>query len=141
MQQMYDAVRGTGAHNLVIMSGTDWGYNLGCAAGNRIQGYNVVYATHLYPYATKQPSDWATHWLPIAETAPVWVTEFGPLSEADPSCGTSYVQSVLSEIRSRNLSFTAWAWYVADSCSFPSLISDWNGSATSWGTLVNNAMP
>src|SRR5262249_52406435 len=39
MQQLYDAVRGAGADNLVIVGGINWAYDLtGVTTGHRIQG-------------------------------------------------------------------------------------------------------
>jgi hypothetical protein len=37
------------------------------------------------------------------------------------------------------VSWTGWAWYVKD-CSFPSLISDWNGTPTAAGAVLQTAL-
>ena len=54
MQQLYDTVRATGAQNLVIIGGLDWAYDLSGVPANRIDGYNIVYATH--PYTQRRAS-------------------------------------------------------------------------------------
>ena len=37
------------------------------------------------------------------------------------------------------MSWTAWGWYV-NGCSFPSLISDWNGTPNDPGTVIKAAL-
>src|SRR5215470_3359012 len=58
MQALVDAVRKTGATNLVVVAGMDWGFDLSQIARYSIKGANVVYDTHLYPYPNKQPNSW-----------------------------------------------------------------------------------
>lgn len=49
MQQLLDAVRGTGAGNLVLVAGLDWAYNLApVLQGYAIHGTNIAYDTHMY---------------------------------------------------------------------------------------------
>jgi hypothetical protein len=57
MQDLYDAVRATGANNVVIAGGIGWAFNLSSVYANKIQGYNIMYATHPY-----YPQDPATQW-------------------------------------------------------------------------------
>jgi hypothetical protein len=134
MQELYDTVRRAGSNNLVIIGGLDYAYDLSQVKYNRIEGYNIVYATHPYDYSGKQPSDWYNDWGYLAETDPVMITEFG-----DTTCGATYTQSVIDYARQNNLSWTAWAWYVGG-CDFPSLISDWQGTPTTAGAVVRSAL-
>ena len=51
MQELYDVVRtrdGAGADNVVIAGGIGWAFDLSGVASHRIQGYNIMYATHPY---------------------------------------------------------------------------------------------
>jgi endoglucanase len=134
MQELYDTVRATGADNLVIIAGLNWAYDLSQVTHNRIAGYNIVYATHPYDYTGKQPSDWPDDWGYLATTDPVMITEFG-----DTNCSTTYYQDVINYANQNNISWTAWAWYVAG-CDFPSLISDWQGNPTAAGSIVRSAL-
>ncbi len=45
MQQLYNAVRATGANNLVIVGGLNYAYDLTCVKTNPLIGTNVVYNT------------------------------------------------------------------------------------------------
>ena len=57
MQQLYDAVRASGAKNLVIIGGLDFAYDLSGVPANRIGGYNILYATHPYNYGGKMGTE------------------------------------------------------------------------------------
>ena len=135
MQALYDAVRSTGAHNVVIIGGTHWAYYLDEVPAHRVDGYNIVYATHLYGFADKQPASWQKDWLALAATDPLMVTEFG----GHDSCSADYTQQVVDVALANELSFTAWAWYPGG-CNFPSLIQDWSGTPTADGSVVKQAL-
>lgn len=77
MQAMVDAVRNTGARNLVLAGGLDWAYDLsailtGSALDDR-GGNGVAYVTHVYPWK----SAWQKCFLDVAAKYPVLVTEVG----------------------------------------------------------------
>ena len=135
MQQLYEAVRGAGADNLVIAGGLDWAYNL--SEITPLTGYNVMYATHPYEQSNKQPQDWERDWgfLATSDVAPVIVTEFGDGQSCTPDWDTQLIQFA----DQHQASWTAWAWYVAD-CKFPSVISDWHGTPTVEGQVVHDAL-
>jgi endoglucanase len=147
MQQLYDAVRAAGADNLVIAGGVDYAYDLTGVPQYRIDGYNVLYATH--PYGgdptkggapEKQPQQWDGRWGFLTHTDPVIVTEFGDSID----CGSdaevnAYNSSLITYSDQHSVSWTSWAWYTAG-CTFPSIISDWTGTPSSAGTVVQAAL-
>lgn len=77
MQSLLDAVRGTGATNIVLAGGLDWAYDLSGAVAEHLVGVNVAYATH--PSAGKGggAADWPRAFGDVARTVPVVATEFG----------------------------------------------------------------
>ena len=78
MQQLYDAVRGAGADNLVVMGGLSWAYDLSGVPDNRVSGYNILYATHPYNNSpASKPAGFDAAWGFLTKTDPVIVTEFG----------------------------------------------------------------
>ncbi|MGA7120517.1 MAG: glycoside hydrolase family 5 protein [Polyangiaceae bacterium] len=147
MQQLYDAVRGAGANNVVIAGGLDWAYDLsGVGPGaSYVQGYNVMYATHPY-ISSAPPSAWEGSFGHLATTdfAPVVVTEFG--DGRNGLCTGDYDQQLIAFANARGISWTAWAWYPKVStsdpqgCSFPSLILDWSGTPSVQGVVVEAAL-
>lgn len=149
MQQLYEAVRGAGANNLVIVSGTQWGYDLSGVPRYRLNGYNIAYSTHPWSWeGQRQPSDWDRAWVFLASTEPVMITEFG-----NYDCTESYPRAVLDRADKLGLSWISWAWMAPspgstkeqDSaedpiCSFPMLLTDWAGTPSRLGQLVRGRL-
>jgi hypothetical protein len=136
MQQLYNAIRATGAQNIVIAGGISWAYDLTGVATHRIQGNNIMYASHPYDYGDKQPADWDRAWGFLTESAPVIITEFGSTKD---TCPTDYSSQLIDYADTHGASWTAWAWYV-NGCTFPSLIVDWYGSPSPTGKVVKAAL-
>jgi len=134
MQQLYEAVRSTGAENLVFIGGLQFAYDLSGVPSNRVNGHNIVWATHPYNQPNKQPANWDTGFGFLAATDPVMATEFG-----DSSCATDYYTSFIAYADAHKISWSGWAWYVAG-CSFPALISDWSGTPTAAGQVEKSAL-
>jgi len=134
MQQLYDAVRSTGATNLVVIGGLNWAYDLSGVPQNRVKGDNIIYNTHPYNYGGKQPADWPASFGFLAATDPVIATEFG-----DSDCSPGYYSSFLAYAKQNGISWTSWAWYV-NGCEFPSIINDWQGTPSVSGALVKAAL-
>lgn len=85
MQQLYDTVRGTGAQNLVVISGLDFADR---PPTTLVGGTNIAYGAHAYQCTTAPPPSCTTphpydaavlldHWVSFAKDNPVIVTEFG----------------------------------------------------------------
>jgi aryl-phospho-beta-D-glucosidase BglC (GH1 family) len=142
MQQLYDTIRAAGADNVVIAGGLSYAYDLSGVPQNKLQGYNIMYATH--PYGgdpSKAPQQWGGHWGFLAATDPVIVTEFGDGADCGNDTNVkAYVQQLITYADQNAASWTAWAWYPGG-CSFPAIIDGWNGAPTSAaGTVVQNAL-
>lgn len=129
MQTLYNAVRATGATNLVIIGGTEWARRLPTSPQNQISGTNIVYAAHAY-----QPIQWETSFGFMTATAPVIVTEFGA-----GGCNPTYYTSLMNYLDTKKISWVAWAWFVGG-CEFPSLIVNWQGTPNAPGQVVKNRL-
>jgi hypothetical protein len=134
MQQLHDAVRAAGADNLVFIGGLDYAFDLSGVPAHRIQGYNIVYASHPYDYPNKQPANWDKAWGFLAATDPVALTEFGTFN-----CSSGYYSQLIQAADAKKVSWTAWAWYPGG-CKFPSIIDDWNGTPSESGKIVKAAL-
>ena len=82
MQALYDAVRATGATNLVFVSGPDWGNDLRPALEMPIDGWGIVYAAHAYCFGCARddqgmPIYFGDMIAPAVREYPVVITEFG----------------------------------------------------------------
>lgn len=122
MQQLYSAVRSTGATNLVMASGTNWASDFPATAP--LTGTtNLVYAVHAYtcpngtpaqgqvcnpgPGGIYDPSGILGHFTAISATTPVMVTEFG---WPDRNDGT-YMDNVISYAQQHGFAgWSAWAF-------------------------------
>jgi hypothetical protein len=130
MQQMVDAVRGTGAQNVTIAGGNGWAYDLsGVARVGALTGGNVAYATHPYEgSAGDSVVAWDAAFGTVAAHAPVIATEFGTTA-----CGVdAYDTDILTYFRAHGIAYTMWAWFVGG-CAFPSVISDPAGTCAVGG--------
>jgi endoglucanase len=136
MQQLHDAVRAAGADNLVIVGGLDWAFDLSQVQDYPVVGYNILYATHPYNTADRQPGTWYLKWGYLAATSPVVATEFG---DGTGSCSPTWDQELISYADQNHVSWTAWAWW-AGGCTFPSLLTNWTGGTTNEGAVVKGAL-
>ena len=138
MQQLYNAIRGTGAQNLVIAGGLQFAFDLSGVPSNRIVGTNIMYNTHPYNEFNKTtPQQWFNAFGFLAATDPIIATEFGDTSSA--TCATAnYDNSIIpyfdamgaaGTTPANRISWTAWAFWVGN-CTFPSLLTDWTTYAT-----------
>jgi len=140
-QQLYNAVRSTGAQNLVIVNGLNWGYDMSQAGTHLVNGYNVIYGTHVYDWPEKQPARWDQDFGYLAAKVPVMIGEFGTTN-----CGTAYYEWVMAYADQKNIHWLSWAWYAPPAnrpdlvCSFAALITDWSGTPSPMGTVVKAHM-
>jgi endoglucanase len=118
MQAMANAVRGTGANNIIIAGGTDFSSQLGGVP--HLTGGNIAYAIHIYRQSsTWSTSGWDFQFGTTAATVPIISTEFG-----DQVCdGQAFDQAFLTYVHAHNVGYTAWAWFVAG-CNWTSIITD-----------------
>lgn len=133
MQALVDAVRGTGANNLVLVAGMDWGFDLSQITTYQLTGSNIVYDTHPYPYSEKMPPSWDNAFGNISQTYPVMSAESG-----EYDCGNAYMSQLLSYFDTHQIGWIGWAWISLGSvCGYPQLVTDYQGTpATNMGVLI-----
>jgi hypothetical protein len=140
MQTLLDAVRRTGAANLVLAAGLDWAYDLsGVLHGYALSGTNVAYDSHIYTHWHSTTADWDSHVGIVAQSRPVTVTELG-----STDCSTAVTAPLLRYlsapmgIPADRISWAVWSWNSPGSCSQPSLIADWQGTPlAAQGSLIH----
>ncbi|MHB8293448.1 MAG: glycoside hydrolase family 5 protein, partial [Acidimicrobiales bacterium] len=137
-QQLIDAIRSTGATNVVIAGGKNWGYNLSGVPAHPLSdpAHNLAYATH--PYQDKQspgtdPAAWESNFGFLTTTAPVIATEFGSLDTGT----NTYDSAILDFFSSHGMGYTAWAWWNGGA-SFPSLVDNANGTCVNGGCVTQS---
>jgi hypothetical protein len=145
MQKLLDTIRATGAKNIVIAGGLDWGYDLsGVLAGNGLDdrgGNGIVYSSHVYPWK----SDWQHKFVDLAEKYPLFIGEVGAEVEKlsfvpadrqeDPY---TWCPDMLGLIQKYKLNWTAWCFHPKSS---PRVLKDWDFTPTPyWGEFVKQAL-
>jgi hypothetical protein len=122
MQELYNAVRATGATNVVLIDGTAWSSNLLPAEAAPIDGTNIAYAYHAYAPAGTDPSACPATLDKVV--APVMdpngayreaaiATEFGTTAQDTvvAATGSAYLQSCVSWFAAHHSSWLLWGWY------------------------------
>jgi len=152
MQALVDAVRSTGAKNLIIAGGLDWGFDLsgvanGYALADQPGTDGIMYSSHLYPWKNGYQSST----LDAAAKFPVFIGEVGninswsdfkfipPSQQTEPVGPTSrWPIDMLGMIQKYKLNWTGFSFH--PKCG-PDVISDWNYTPTDyWGIYVKKAL-
>jgi endoglucanase len=145
MQKLLDAVRDSGAKNIVVAGGLAWSADLsGIARGIVLTdktGNGIIYGWHIYNWHT----DWAGKVLGAAEKYPILVGEMGAdakkldfipaAAQEDPY---TWVPDMLGFVQKHRLHWTGWCLHPAAS---PVMISDWDYTPTPfWGAFAKRAL-
>ncbi|WP_329071097.1 cellulose binding domain-containing protein [Streptomyces sp. NBC_01429] len=131
MQSLVNAVRATGAQNLVLVPGLAYAndmrqwlqYRPSDPAGN------LAAAWHTYNFNTcSSESCWNEQLAPVLAQVPLVAGEIG-----ENTCAHGYIDRVMAWLDGRGASYLGWTWNTWDCSSGPALISDYNGTPTTFG--------
>jgi len=138
MQTLLDAVRATGARNVVTISANGWGgdipqwvnYRPHDPLGQIAAGWHVYYPETWW----SDPSRWNAGAGPaLAAQVPIVATELG-----EHDCGSGWINQFLPWADQHGLSYTAWTWDTWPDCSNPVLITSYSGAPTGYGVGVRD---
>jgi hypothetical protein len=144
MQELVNAIRATGAQNIVLADGIARAYTL--EGVPLLSGTNIGYAVHPYLAPLKAGgspwgvSAWDARFGDLAKRVPVVATEFGDLECGDTTYAHAYDDAILSYFRAHQISYIAWDWFAAYGCEVPELIT--NAAGACWpglGCTIQNA--
>jgi hypothetical protein len=134
MQQMLDAVRATGATQVVVAGGIDWAHTMDQWLQHMPSDpmHNLMAAFHVYQPPLSSCSDttcWNTKGLSsVAASVPVLTGEMG-----EQDCTTGFINGYMSWADSKGISYLGWAWNPQNCNTFPALITNVDGTPTAFG--------
>ena len=143
MQSMVNAVRSTGATNVIMLGGEEYANDLGTPGSTSDPSILTVLPTdpdhdlavswHSYNFNTcSSQSCWTSQVAPVIAQVPVIAGEIG-----ENDCADGYVTPLMSWLDSEHTSYLAWAWNADFNCSSgPGLVSDYTGTPTGYGAGV-----
>ena len=153
MPGLVDAIRATGAKNVIIAGGINWAYEVGGILEGRALadpvGRGIVYAVHPYPHAYERLgretiTQWAARMEPFAQRFPIIVAEFGSIEAKWPfpkgwnTNDEKWNREMLDVLEAHRWNWAAWDFHVT---AWPCLISDWNYTPTpQFGVWVKQAL-
>lgn len=132
MQSLVDAVRSTGARNVVLAGGLAYSNDLSQWLTYKPADPtgNLAAAWHVYNFNTcSNESCWNSTLAPVAAQVPLVAGEIG-----ENTCSHGFVDQVMKWFDDRQLSYLGWTWNAWDCSSGPSLITSYDGTPTAYGT-------
>lgn len=140
MQQLVNAVRTTGATNVILVGGNRYTNDLSHWLANKptdtMNPPNIAATWHAYDHfqflsVCIDVSCFDSTLAPVAAQVPLIATEIG---EGD--CAHSFVDLVMNWFDSHQQSYLPWAWITSSCGGFPSLITGYDGTSTGYGQGV-----
>jgi endoglucanase len=145
MQGLLDAVRATGAKNVCLAGGLDYGYDLaGVTKGFALDdkgGNGLIYGSHIYPWK----KGWQAKFLDAAAKYPILSGEnggnnkkMGFMPESQQEDAATWVPAFLGMVQKYKIHWTGFSFHPKAS---PVMISDWDYTPTpEWGAFAKRAL-
>ncbi|GAM20665.1 hypothetical protein SAMD00019534_038400 [Acytostelium subglobosum LB1] len=130
MQQLVDAIRSSGAPNIILLSGIQYASSL-----TKFEQYlpedslsQLVPALHAYDFNyCRSKGCWDVYLKPMLQKFPLIATETG-----QKDCLSDFTQDFMHYCDQNKIHYLAWSWMVAN-CSDPALLKTWNGEPSNFG--------
>jgi len=137
MQTLVNAVRSTGANNVIMLGGLTWSNDLSqwLAHEPTDPANNLAASWHSYNFnACSTMACWNNTLAPVIAKVPLIAGEIG-----ENDCGGSYVSRLTDWMDSKSASYLAWTWNSDFNCwSGPGLITDYSGHPTPFGAAYES---
>jgi hypothetical protein len=136
MQQLVNAVRGTGATNVVMIPGVrgDNALSHWLSYEPNDPLHNLAASWHSYSHLQcNTPTCWNAQVAPVAAKVPLIADEIG-----QTDCQHDYIDNLMNWLDAHQIGYLAWSWWVGDCAGTPSLISDYDGTPSNFGLGFRN---
>jgi endoglucanase len=132
MQDMVNAVRSTGATNVLMLGGLEWSNDLSQWLKYEPvdPDHNLAASWHSYNFnACSTKECWTQQIAPVIKKVPLIAGEIG-----ENDCAGTYINKLTNWMNSEGASYLAWTWNPDFNCfSGPGLITSYNGAPTKFG--------
>jgi aryl-phospho-beta-D-glucosidase BglC (GH1 family) len=131
MQQLVNAVRSTGARNVVLVGGIDWSNNLSGWLAHRPNdpAHQLAAVNHVYDNGGCQTKQcWNGAFARVAAHFPLITTEFGDLE-----CNGVFVDKYMAWADADGVSYLAWVWNPWSCKGSPAIITSYDGTPSGLG--------
>ncbi len=139
MQTLVDAVRGTGASNVILLGGIQWANTLWSSGTRNIVTYrpadatgNLVASFHVYQNTwCNTVACYNQQVAPIAAQMPVVAGEMG-----NSACDATMMNTTMAWLDTHGLGYLAWVWNASGAnCGDIKLILDYTGTPSTYGLI------
>jgi hypothetical protein len=130
-QTLVNSVRATGATNVIFIGGLAYSNDLTQWLAYKPSDplNNIGAFAHIYNFNTcSNTSCWTSQLAPVAAQVPLTLTEIG-----ENDCAHGFVDGLMDWADANGVGYLGWTWNNWDCSTGPSLIVDWNGTATAYG--------
>jgi hypothetical protein len=132
MQSLVDAVRATGAANVILLGGLSYANDLsGWLAHiphDPLRQLAASYHVYNFAWPCNSSACWTTTLTSVATRVPILTGELG-----ENDCEHGFIDAFMGWADQQGVSYLGWAWNTWDCRSGPSLISDYGGTPTGLG--------
>jgi endoglucanase len=130
-QSLVDAVRATGAANVILVGGLAYSNDLTqwLQYAPSDPKHNLAAFAHIYNFnSCASTSCYDAQLAPVAEQVPLTLSEIG-----ENDCGHGFIDTIMNWADVHGVGYLGWTWNTWDCGSGPSLISDYDGTPTPFG--------
>jgi endoglucanase len=130
-QSLVDAVRATGAANVILLGGTAYANDLSqwlqYAPDDPL--HDLAASAHVYNFTScSSTSCYDAQLAPVAGQVPLTISEIG-----ENDCGHGFVDALMDWADAHGAGYLGWTWNAWDCATGPSLVSDYDGTPTPFG--------
>ena len=142
MQAMLDAVRATGASNVVVLGGVQWANTIWSTSTDNWLRWrpvdplnNLVASFHAYQNTwCRDVACYDREVAPVAAQVPVIAGEFG-----HTACDANFMNTLMNWMDARGLGYLAWTWNTwGASCGSIALVTSLDGTPTQLGQIYKS---
>jgi len=130
-QSLVTTVRATGATNVIMIGGLAYSNDLTQWLTYKPTDplNNLAAFAHIYNFNTcSNVSCYDSQLAPVAAQVPLTLSEIG-----ENDCAHGFVDTLMNWADTKKIGYLGWTWNNWDCSSGPSLITDWDGTATAYG--------